>query len=115
MVSLEPRLQSTHSTVASRYAMARFVQVIDVVGPVLDSGVADAGALHRDELNDGAVQRVGAVNRSSTALDVMHEAARLGDDQRALELAHVFGVNAEVGLQRNLHFDARGYPYEGPA
>src|SRR3712207_7218925 len=41
------------------------------------------------------------------ALDVVHVGALVGDDQRPLELAHVLGVDPEVGLQRHLDADAR--------
>ena len=46
------------------------------------------------------------VDRCGAALDVVHVAALVGDDQRALELAHVLGVDAEVGLQRDLDVHA---------
>jgi len=36
------------------------------------------------------------------ALDVVDVGALLADDQGALELAHVLGVDPKVGLQRHL-------------
>ena len=47
------------------------------------------------------------VDGRRAALDVVHLAALVGDDQRALELAHVLRVDAEVGLQRHLDLHAR--------
>ena len=81
-------------------------QVVDVVRPVLDGRVAAAGALLHDDLHDRAVQRVGGVDRRGAALDVVHVGALVDDDQRPLELAHVLGVDPEVGLQRDLDVHA---------
>ena len=36
----------------------------------------------------------------------MHVRALVDDDQRPLELAHVLGIDPEIGLQRDLHVDA---------
>jgi hypothetical protein len=47
--------------------------------------------------------------------DVVHLGALVGDDQRALELAHVLGVDPEVRLQRHLHLDARRHVDERAA
>jgi len=46
------------------------------------------------------VQRVGLVNRRGAAFHVVHVGALVHDDQGPLELAHVLGVDPEVGLQR---------------
>ena len=80
-------------------------QVEDVLGPVLDRRVADARARLGDDLDHRGVQRVGRVDRRRAALDVVDLRALLGDDQRALELAHVLGVDPEVGLQRHRDLD----------
>src|SRR4051812_40229817 len=90
-------------------------EVEDVVRPVLHGRVADAGARLGAQLDDRGVQRVGAVRRGSAALDVVHVGALVGEDQRALELAHVLRVDAEVGLQRHLDVDARGHVDERAA
>jgi hypothetical protein len=47
-------------------------EVEDVVGPVLDGDVLDLGALERDELDHGAVQRGGRELRGGAALHVGH-------------------------------------------
>ncbi len=36
----------------------------------------------------------------------MDLSALVGDDQRALELAHVLGIYPEIGLERHLDLDA---------
>ena len=40
------------------------------------------------------------------ALDVVDVGAFVDDDQRALELAHVLGVDPEIGLERLVDMDA---------
>ena len=82
-------------------------QVVDVVRPVLDGGVTATAAGLDDDLHDRGVQRVRLVDRRGTALDVVHVGALVDDDQRPLELAHVLGVDPEVGLQRNVDVHAR--------
>ena len=81
-------------------------QVVDVGRPVLDCGVADAGARLDDDLHHSRVQRVGGVDGGGAALHVVGVAAGLGDDERPLELAHLLGVDAEVGLEGDIHVDA---------
>ena len=90
-------------------------EVVDVVRPVLDGRVAAAAALLHDDLDDRGVQRVGAVDRRGAALDVVHVGVLVDDDQRALELAHVLGVDPEVGLQRDLDVHALGHVDERAA
>ena len=46
------------------------------------------------------------VDRGGAAFDVVHVGALVDDDQRPLELAHVLGVDPEVGLQRNVDLHA---------
>jgi hypothetical protein len=52
-------------------------------------------------------RRVGLVDRRGAALDVVNVGALVGDDQGPLELAHVLGVDPEVGLQRDVDVHAR--------
>ena len=84
-------------------------QVEDVGRPVLDCRVTDAGPGQSDQLYDRRVQRRGAVGGGGAALDVVHVGPGLGDDQRPLELAHVLGVDSEVGLERHLDVHPRGH------
>ncbi len=90
-------------------------EVEDVLRPVLDRRVADPRALLGDDLDHRGVQRVAGVDRRRAALDVVDVSALLADDQRPLELAHVLGVDPEVGLQRHLDLDSGRDVDEGPA
>ena len=49
------------------------------------------------------MQRVAVVNRSGATFDVVNIRAFIGDDQGALELTHVLGVDSKVCLKRNLY------------
>src|SRR5438477_5766665 len=90
-------------------------EVVDVVAPVLDRRVADVGVLLHHDLDHRAVERVAGEYRRGAALHVMNARAFLGDDQRALELAHVLAVDAEIGLQRDLDLHSRGDVHERTA
>ena len=78
-------------------------QVVHVVRPVLDRGVTAARVLLHDDLDHRGMQRVGLVNGRGAALHVMDVGALVHDDQGPLELAHVLGVDPEIGLQRDFH------------
>jgi hypothetical protein len=84
-------------------------EVVDVIGPVLNSRVAAAGTLLHDDFHYCRVQGVRGVDGCCAALDVMHVSVFVDDDQGALELTHVLGVNTEIGLQRNIDLDALGH------
>src|SRR5699024_5544314 len=88
-------------------------EVVDVVRPVLDRRIAAAAALLHDDLDHCGVQGVGLVDRGGAALDVVNVGVLVDDDERALELAHVLRVDAEVGLQRDVHVDSRWHVDEG--
>ena len=88
-------------------------QVVDVVRPVLDGGVANACVLLQHNLNHCGVQGVGLVDGGGAALNVVNVGVFVRNNQGALELAHVLGVNAEVRLQRDLHVNSRGNVHEG--
>ncbi len=90
-------------------------QVVDVVRPVLDGRVAAAAALLDDDLHDRRVQRVRGVDRRGAALDVVDVGVLVDDDQRPLELAHVLGVDPEVGLERDVDVDTLRHVDEGAA
>src|SRR5438034_1079015 len=93
IVSFEPRLPSTHSNVYG----ALGDQVVDVGRPVLDRRVAAARARLDDDLDHRRVERVGRVDRRRADLDVVHVGTLVDDDQRPFELAHVLGVDPEIG------------------
>jgi hypothetical protein len=90
-------------------------EVEDVVGPVLDGDVLDLRALEGDEFDHGAVQRGGGELRRGAAFHVGDLGAFVGDDEGALELAEVFRVDAEVGLERLGDLHALGDVDEGAA
>ena len=81
-------------------------EVENIRRPVLDGDVLDFGALEGDEFHDGAVERGGLELRRGAAFHIHDLAAFIGDDEGALELAEVFGVDAEVGLKRVFHLHA---------
>ena len=101
-------LPSIHSMWPSASTRARLVTRLKTLFDQFWMVVYVTRALRLDhDLDHRRVQRVGGVHRRRAALDVVHLAALVGDDQRALELAHVLGVDAEVGLQRHLDVHAR--------
>ncbi len=99
-MSFDPRFASTHSIVASAIGGGALGhQVENVVRPVLDRGVAATATFLHHDLDHCRVERVGGVDRRRAAFDVVDESTFVDDDQRALELPHVLGVDPEVGLQ----------------
>ena len=90
-------------------------KVVDVRRPVLNRGVAAAAALLHDDLDDGRMQGVARVDGRSAALDVVHIGILVNDDEGALELAHVLGVDTEVRLQRDIDVHALRHVHKGTA
>ena len=90
-------------------------EVVDVVRPVLDRGVADLRAGQRNDLHHRSVESIRGVDRGGTALDVVDLGPFVHDDQRPLELAGVLRVDAEIGLQRQRDLDAFGHVHERSA
>ena len=82
-------------------------EIEDVVRPVLDRDVLKFRAFHRDQLDHRAVQRGGVKLRRGAAFHVGQLRAFIDDDERALELPEILGVDPEIGLERMLHFHAR--------
>src|SRR5207237_2331043 len=68
--------------------------------------VLELRALERDELDDRAVQGGGVEFRRGAAFHVSQLGTFVANYKRALELAKVLRVDAEVGLQRMFHFHA---------
>ena len=69
--------------------------------PVLHGRVLDLGVVERDQFDHRGVQLVLVAHRRGAAFEIAHVGALVGDDQRALELAGVLLVDAEIG--RELH------------
>ena len=82
-------------------------EVEDIAAPVLNGDVLDLGSLESNEFDDGAMQRGGLKLRRGAAFHVHDLAAFIADDERALKLAKLLAVDAEVGLERMLHLHAR--------
>ena len=61
-------------------------QIVNVVRPVLDGGIADAGAFAHHDFNHAAVERSLAVLRGGAALHIMNLGAFIGDDEGAFKL-----------------------------
>ena len=85
------------------------VEVVHVLGPVLDGRVAQVRTLAHKEL-DGAGVEVGHVvlGRGAT-LNEVQVGIVLDDDERVLKLAGALGVKAEVALQREVQLGALGH------
>ena len=69
--------------------------------PVLDGRIFDLGVVERDQFDHRGMKLVLVARRRGAAFEVAHVGALVGDDQRALELAGVLLVDAEIG--RKLH------------
>src|SRR5581483_9589849 len=65
--------------------------------PVLHRRILDLGVVERDELDHGGVQLVLVAHRRGAAFEIGDVGALVGDDQRALELAGVALIDAEIG------------------
>ena len=66
-----------------------------------------------DQFDDGGVELVVVAHGGGAAFEVADVRAFVGDDQGALKLAGVFGVDAEVGGQLHRAADALGDVAEG--
>ena len=78
-------------------------QIENVRGPVLNSDVLDFRTLESDEFDDGAVECGCLKFRRGATFHIHHLAAFVGNDESAFKLTEVFGIDAEVGLERMLH------------
>ena len=75
--------------------------------PVLDGRILDLGVVERDQLDHRRMQLVLVAHRRRAAFEIAHIGAPVGDDQRALELAGVALVDAEIGRQLHRAAHAR--------
>ena len=67
--------------------------------PVLHGGIFDLRVVQRDQFDHGRVKLVFIAHRRGASFQVADRSAFLRHDQRALELAGVGRVDAEVGRQ----------------
>src|SRR5437870_7322390 len=81
-------------------------EIENVGRPVLHGNVLELRAFERDKLDDRAVQGGGVELRRGATFHVSQLGTFVANDKRALELAKVLGVDAEVGLKRMFHFHA---------
>ncbi len=75
--------------------------------PVLHRRIFDLGVVERDQFDHGGVQLVLVAHRRGAAFEIADIGALVGDDQRALELAGVLLVDAEIGRQLHRAAHAR--------
>src|SRR5881296_2223377 len=62
-------------------------QIVDVVSPVLDSGIAYTCARLADDLHHSAMERLTGIGWRGAPLDVVHLCTLIDDDERTLELS----------------------------
>src|SRR4029077_12387580 len=67
--------------------------------PVLHGRIFDLRVFVGDQLDNGGVQLVLVSLRRGAALEIADVAASIGDQQSALELAALSGIDAEIGAQ----------------
>ena len=75
--------------------------------PVLHRRILDLGVVERDQFDHRRMQLVLVAHRRGAAFEVADVGALVGDDQRALELAGVLLVDAEIGRQLHRAAHAR--------
>jgi hypothetical protein len=83
--------------------------------PVLHRRILDVGVVQRHQLHHRRVQLVGVELGRGAALEIGHLSALLGNDQRALELARILGVDAEIGRQSIGHLTPFGMKQNEPS
>ena len=75
--------------------------------PVLHRRVLDLGVLHGDQFDHRGVQLVFIAHWRRAAFQVADMAAFFGNDQRALELPGIGGIDSEIG--RQLHWATHAF------
>src|SRR3546814_3809291 len=68
--------------------------------PILYGRILDLGAIQRDQFDDGSMQLVFVTLRCGAAFKIRDVCIVFADDQRALELAGIAFVDAEVRRQQ---------------
>ena len=84
------------------------VEVVHVLRPVFDCGVAQMRPLAHKELNGAGVQVRHVVLGRRAALDKVQVGVVLHDDERVLKLARACRIQAEVALQGELQLGTSG-------
>ena len=91
------------------------VQVVHILRPVLDGGVAQGGVLAHEQFHTSGVQIGNVVLRSGTSFDEVQVCALFHNDQRVLKLSGALSIQTEIRLQRNGNRNALGNVYERTA
>src|SRR5881396_761618 len=100
MVRREPMLQSIHFTSAFSCASPRFVTRLKTLEAQFCTVMYWILAPFSATNSTTALWSVGVLNFGAVQPHVSHLRAFIGNDEGALELPEIFGVNAEVRLQR---------------
>ena len=82
--------------------------------PVLHRGIFNLGIIERDELHNGGVELIFIAHWRGAAFEIRDIAALICDNQRALKLARIFSIDAEIGAQLHGAADAFGNVDKGP-
>ena len=91
------------------------VQVVHVLRPVLNGGVAHPGVLADVDLHTACVQVGNVVLGGRAALNEVEVSTLVHNDEGVLKLTGTGGVQTEVRLQRDLHMHPGGHIYKGAA
>src|SRR5262245_35542861 len=82
-------------------------QVEDVRAPVLDGHILDLGAGQGDQLDDSTMQGRRLEFGRRATFHVHDFAPFVRNDESAFELAKVFRIDSEIGLEGMLYLDTR--------
>ena len=82
--------------------------------PVLHGGILDLGIFQRDQFHNSRVQLILVAHRRRTTFQIGHIRAFISNDERALELAGILGIHAEIGRQFHRAAHALGHIDKGP-
>ena len=80
-------------------------EVVDIIRPVLNSGVAHIGTIEGKNFDNCSMQAIAGISRSSTSFNIMDTCSLVNDNQCPLKLTRIFIVNPEISLQRNIYLD----------
>ena len=82
-------------------------QVEHIRAPVLHRNVLDFSVLHCYQFDHCAVQRGGLKLRCRTSLHVGQFGTFINNNERALKLTELLGIDPEISLERMLNFHPR--------
>ena len=91
------------------------IQVIHILGPVLNGGIAKSCIFAYKKLYAACMKVCHIVFRCGTALDEMKICSLIYNDQGMLKLSGSRCIQTEIGLQGNFHRNARRHINKGSA